>query len=145
MYKTLTINNGLTTVLTATTNPSADPEAVVIIDETGWDGFSNISVETEPKLIGAGSYIVAEKIGDREIGFTFNLLNNVRTLANSLESLMFGFADLTFQMEYFNEGSSTVVETKTLNGKLTSLDIPRGFRDWGDIQITALCPNPIKQ
>lgn len=145
MYKTLTIKNGLTTVLTATTNPQAEYNAIAIIDEQGWDGFSNFTVETEPKLVGAGSYVVAERIGEREISFTFNLLNNVRNTYNTFETLALNFTNLTFQMQYFNDGTSTVVDTKTLNGKLTSIDIPEGFKDWGNIQITAICPNPIKQ
>lgn len=144
MYKTLTIKNGSTTVLTATTNPQAEYNAIVITEEEGWDQFSNFTVETEPKLIGAGSYIVAERVGEREIGFTFNLLNNVRNTYNSLESLALSFTSLTFQMQYFNDGSSSAVDTKTLTGKLTSIDIPEGFKDWGSVQITAICPNPIK-
>lgn len=143
MYKTLTIKNGSTNVLVATTNPDADPEAIVIIEVEGWEE-EIVTIETEPKLIGAGSYIVAERVEQKDIGFTFNLVSGVRNNANALKSLALSFTNLTFQVQYFNDGSTSALGTEVLNGKLTSVDIPNGYKDWGNIQIQAVCVNPIK-
>lgn len=140
MYKTLTIKNGSTNIVTATTNPKADINANILTESDMEE--VNATIETEPKLIGNGSYIVSERIDERDLNFTINVISNVRSVMNSLKSQQFNFSELTFQMQYFNNNSSSPFETVTLKGKITKLAAPRGYNDWGDIEISALCVEP---
>lgn len=136
--QTLQILDGTTLVLEAKTMTSSMADKV-LMDVAGWDDF-NMQIQTVPKLVGNGSYIISRDIGEREVGITFNFIGDWKALRRQLTALAIASKEMTLVLAVTDSANVTIKET--LKGEIFKIAPVRATREWADLQIHLTCPNP---
>jgi hypothetical protein len=138
MKQVLTITNGVTPVLVATTQINLIDDIVLV--NTNWD-LTTITIETAPKLIGEGSYEISTSVPERVLEITLNSIGNWTLTQRALTTLAIAKTELTFT-KVKTETADNKTETQVLKGKITSIAPDQAFDNWADIKLTILCKDP---
>lgn len=139
MKQVLNINNGATLVLSATTKPKSFADNV-LSEALNWSD-PTITIETAPKLIGAGSYKIASSIPERSVEITINYVGNWKPIFRTLTSLALAETTVTLTKITTETGDNTT-ETQVLSGQITNVTKTTAKETWADIKLTVLCFNP---
>lgn len=133
--------DGTTVILEAKTKTSNMVDKV-LMEVTGWDDFS-MQIQTAPKLVGSGSYIISRDIGEREVTITFNMIGDWKALRRQLTALAIASKEITLVLSVTDSTNKTIKET--LKGEIFKIAPARATREWADLKIHLICPNPIIQ
>lgn len=139
--RTLTINVGATNLFNGFEYYTGIDNAEYITELEGWDDFAAIEINTEPKLIGQGSYIISERIGERDLSIEISLANetDIKTYLNKVKSVMFAFSILELTRTYVLNGVENRKEQ--LKGKISTVTWAR-TETTATITIGVKCYNP---
>lgn len=93
----ITLTAGVTVFLTLYSSASTWDEADhQLIDFKGWDDFSNIEINTVPKLFGSGSYVVSKKLKEREFSIKGQVNQpGVRSIREDISIIAEGLSPIT--------------------------------------------------
>lgn len=145
-YRSVELLNSGAAVFTAYEHYKSDA-VNFLTSMSGWDDTSNVEIETEPKLTGAGSYIISQRVAEREIEIEFSHLptgsGDPKVLANTLRGLMMNFTPLDINRTY-REGPSTIKRREVITGaKIIGVKVER-VDQHTTITISLLTANPLK-
>lgn len=113
----------------------------VLTNLEGWDTYANIEIKTEPKMIGAGSYVISTHVGEREITFTAAVEStNPKAIRNTFAAKLGNTVTMT--RRYFTDGVETYKEIMT--GYVTSVTGWDRINDHANLAVTVKCVNPYK-
>lgn len=116
---------------------------VVVTDVEGWLDATK-EVNTAPKMIGEGSYIIGERVGEITITATFSIaleLSEARTIWTRLLNNCLTKGSSVTMIDSKDNGGT--VSTEKLVGSITSVKpIPGAWHT--TIAVTVLCTNPRK-
>lgn len=143
MRQRFVIKNGSTVILDSWNKVVSGSEN--IFEAQGWDGNPEVLIETAPKMVGNGSYILSKRLGNKEFTVNFNILNSHYTALRNLENLSLNFTELTFERSFYNNDTTTTASrVETLKGYITTFNSELYREKWGNLTILVLCTNPVK-
>lgn len=142
MYKLFLINGFNTEILMSATDiyktfPEGLSTQNVLVSESGWDDVNNVEIETVPKLNGGGSYIVSERIGEKEFSVEINIPSSFETVYSNLKKDLLNFNTIGCAYYIFND-NGTQISGEILNGgRITSLKKTQAKinQGWGTVLI----------
>lgn len=139
------IKNGNTILLSAYENFVEDVNATYVEELSGWDDFSNASIETAPALSRAGSYIISTHVGEREVVIKLNAQSNtdIKEILHIFQSQILAFASLEIHRVYQDE-NLTETRREVLVGLLSSIGEWTRVGQNASISLTLKCNNPLK-
>lgn len=138
-----TFKVGSTTVVSAR-NLYFAHKGNVLVNLEGFRDSANVSIETQQKLIGKGSYVVKRDVGERIVEVELKVTENRETVGASFIAAAESGGLITIELAYYSSTGSLIKKETISNGLINS---NVRYNDNGinaDITFSVLFANPNK-
>lgn len=118
----------------------------IIMTNSNWNEFTNVIIETVPILLQNREDITSERIGKREINFSFTSSQselNARNTIKALRAAQFGFTPLRLELVDLSPTNAELYK-EVLYGKLVGITYNIQASNT-EIDLTFTCPSAVKE